>query len=70
MWQQVIKGIIIATAVAIDMGKYRKKTKIILASFSKLYKKLKQGVSYSLLLRQAYEPLRRSYRAALLNEEL
>ncbi len=25
MWQQVIKGIIIATAVAIDMGKYRKK---------------------------------------------
>ena len=25
MWQQVIKGIIIAVAVAIDMGKYRKK---------------------------------------------
>lgn len=25
MWQQVIKGIIIASAVAIDMGKYRKK---------------------------------------------
>lgn len=25
MWQQVIKGIIIATAVAIDMGKYRRK---------------------------------------------
>lgn len=25
MWQQVIKGAIIATAVAIDMGKYRKK---------------------------------------------
>lgn len=26
MWQQVIKGVIIATAVAIDMGKYRKKS--------------------------------------------
>ena len=25
MWQQVIKGIIIAIAVAIDMSKYRKK---------------------------------------------